>query len=427
MRVTLGKYTGGGAIFGYGMTALSYRAALNGRYVLDAGRKHARAFQGLRRTITPSLEARALTNDILGREHHVTKKLQRKPQVLMASFLLAVAISLAAPTAAAQTSFTTASSNAYGWLVSQMASSGLIVSYQRGHIGYTYDEAVAVMAFAIAGDNARARTILTTLQGLQNADGSWYDAYFTKTLRGQDTNKEVGPNMWVSLAVATYDNLTGDHAFDAMAQKNIAWCLQFQQADGGFNGGIDSSGNVLTWASTEHNEDAYAVLNYFGHTTAAANVKAFLDTVVWNGTDGRFDTGRGDPSVHTDVNAWGVLALGASGTHNYADGLTYNRNCCESMQSNSRTTADGFDFNGDANDVWLEGTGQNAEAFAIAGDSADWNMFVSQVVLDQDTSGGVQYSMEGTDNGYFTMSTANAVSSTGWLIIAANQYNPFQP
>lgn len=357
----------------------------------------------------------------------VTTKPKSKLLVSIASFVLAAAGALSAPTVTAQTTTTTASVQAYSWLVSQMTSGGLVISYQRGHIGYTYDQAVAAIAFSIAGDYSRAKTILSTLQSLQNPDGSWYDAYYTGTLRGQDTNKESGPNLWVSMAVASYDKFTGDHSFDAMAQRNIAWCLQFQQADGGLNGGIASNGSLLTWASTEHNEDAYAALSYFGYTTEAANVKAFLDNVAWNGAEGRFNTGRGDTSVHTDVNAWGVLSLGASGTHDYASGLAYNQSCCQSVQSNARATVFGFDFNGDTDDVWLEGTAQNAEAFAVAGNTSNWNTFVSQVTADQDSSGGVQYSMEGTNNDYFTMSTANAVSSAGWLIMAANQYNPFQP
>ncbi len=357
----------------------------------------------------------------------MVKTVRHKRFVFITSIFLAIAACILGKGASAQTSFTVASGNAYSWLVSQMAPSGLIISYQRGSIGYTYDEAVAVIAFSVQGDYTRARTILTTLQGLQSSTGAWDDAYYTKTLRGQDTNQEVGPNMWVSLAVATYEHFTGDHSFDAMAQKNIAWCLQFQQADGGINGGIASNGSLLTYASTEHNEDSYAVLSYFGDTTAAANVKSFLDNVAWNSTEGRFNTGRGDTSVHTDVNAWGVLALGASGTHDYATGLTYNQNCCESTQSNSRASVNGFDFDGDMNDVWLEGTGQNAEAFAVASDGTNWSKFLSQIILDQDSTGGVQYSMEGTNNGYFTMSTSNCVSSTGWLIIAAAQYNPFQP
>ena len=329
--------------------------------------------------------------------------------------------------ASATTSFSTASTNAYNWLVSQMTSGGLITSYQGGQIGYTYDEAVAVVAFSVKGDYTRAKTILTELQKLQNSSGSWYDSYYVKTLRAQDTNQEVGPNMWVDMAVASYDHFSGDHSFDAMAKKNISWCLQFQQSDGGLNGGISSNGSVLTWASTEHNEDSYAALTFFGYTTAASSVKSFLDNVAWNSTDNRFNTGRGDTSVHTDVNAWGVLALGESGTHNYSLGLTFNQNCCEDTQTNSRATLQGFDFDGDLDDVWLEGTGQNAEAFLVASNSTNWNYFTSEIILDQDSTGGVQYSMKGTNNDYFTMSTANAVSSTGWLIISIGQYNPFQP
>ena len=78
-------------------------------------------------------------------------------------------------------------------------------------------------------------------------------------------------------------------------------------------------------------------------------MKSFLNSVVWSTSENRFDTGRGDTSVHTDVNAWGVLALGASGTYNYVDGLSFNQSCCESTQSNSRATLNGFDFDGDSN------------------------------------------------------------------------------
>ena len=327
----------------------------------------------------------------------------------------------------AQTSFSTASGNAYNWLVSQMASSGLIVSYQKGSIGYTYDESVATIAFCLKGDYAHAKTILSTLQTNQNSSGSWYDGYYTTHIRVADSNQEVGPNMWVDMAVATYEHFTGDMSFDAMARNNINWALQFQQSDGGINGGIASNGTTITWCSTEHNEDAYATLSYFGFTAAATNVKSFLNNVAWNSSQNRFNTGRNDTSIHTDVNSWGVLALGPSGTWPYADGLSFDQSCCQSLQTNSRASLTGIDFDDDTNDVWLEGTGQFAEAWAVDSDSNNWNYYVSQIILDQDSSGGVQYSMQGTNNGYWTMSTANAVSSTGWLIIAIGQYNPFQP
>ena len=341
--------------------------------------------------------------------------------------LLIAVLAFSAP-GFAQTSFSTASTNADKWLASQMASTGAIISYQNGSIGYTYDEAVAVIAFSIRGDYTRAKTILSTMQTLQNSDGSWYDGYYvSKHLSTADSNREVGPNAWIDLAAATYAHLSGDHTFDTMAKNNIQWFLQFQQSDGGINGGLASNGTTITWSSTEHNEDSYAVLTYFGYTTAATNVKSFLDNVVWNTSQNRFNTGRNDTSIHTDVNSWGGMALGPSGTRNYALGLNFNQTCCESTQSNSRATLNGIDFDDDTNDVWLEGTGQFAEAWSVDANGSNWNYFVSQIILDQDSSGGVQYSMNGTNNGYWTMSIANAVSSTGWLVVAIAQYNPFQP
>ena len=322
----------------------------------------------------------------------------------------------------------TASTNAYNWLVSQMNASGLITSYKGGTVGYTYDEAVAVIAFTARGDYARAKTILTTLQSVQAANGSFYNSYVVRTLRGSETIRNVGPNLWVALAVAKYGKTSGDHSFDAMAGKILTWCLQFQQADGGFNGGLAANGTVLTWASTEHNEDAYAAYKYFGNTTVATQVKTFLDALMWDATLGRFYTGRGDTSIHLDVNSWGVLALGATGTHDYAAGLAFNEALMQNTQTNTRCTATGFDFdNNPTNDVWLEGTGQCAAAYTVAGNATNSAYFINQIILDQDSTGGIQYSMKGTNNGYWTMSTANAVASTGWLILAIAQVNPFQP
>ena len=343
------------------------------------------------------------------------------------AFIALTLFSLPQPSFSQTSGFATASNNAHNWLVSQMAKSGLVISYQKGSIGYTYDESVAVIAFCLKGDYTHAQTILATLQKKQNSSGSWYDGYYVARLTTADSNQEVGPNIWVDMAVATYEHLTGDMSFDSMARKNINWALQFQQSDGGINGGIGSNGSILTWCSTEHNEDAYAVLSYFGFTTAATNVKSFLDNVAWNSSQNRFNTGRGDTSVHTDVNSWGVLALGPSGTWPYAESLNFNQACCQNTQTNSRATLTGIDYDDDTNDIWLEGTGQFAEAWLVDSNSTNWNYFVSQIILDQDSSGGVQYSMQGTNNGYWTMSTANCVSSTGWLIISIAQYNPFQP
>src|SRR5206468_2450001 len=69
---------------------------------------------------------------------------------------------------------TMASNNAYNWLKSRLLSTGLVDSYQnQDDICYTYDQAVAAIAFLAKGDNTNARKILDAVKSLQGSDGSW--------------------------------------------------------------------------------------------------------------------------------------------------------------------------------------------------------------------------------------------------------------
>lgn len=236
------------------------------------------------------------------------------------------------------------------------------------------------------------------------------------------------------MAVAKYEKDTGDTVtYRNMALKAIDWSLQFQQADGGINGGLDTADNVITWASTEHNQDAYAVLQHYGYTQEAAAVKSFLDEQVWQDTEGYFWAGRNEPNNPMDTNAWGVQALGTTGTYQYNRGLDYVMNTHRNVQTkrvkSSSITIDGFDFDSDKDDVWFEGQGQMVVSFKMDGRTADANYFLNEIIKIQDFygTGGVPYSLLGTNNGYWTMKSVESVSATGWLIYAIDGYNPFQP
>ena len=326
-----------------------------------------------------------------------------------------------------------ASDNAYLWLKSRMASTGLVDSYQDNKdICYTYDQAVAAMAFTAKGDLGSARNVLDALQGLQHADGSWNSAYSCTRKSPLAGQRYVGSIAWVALAVAHYERRSGDAvSYHNMAERAIDWFLLFRQSDGGINGGLDADGIPLPWASTEHNQDAYAVLAYFSHPVEAAAVKSFLDNVVWDGTDSRWLQGRSDTADPLDVNPLGVCALGAAGAHDYQLALNYalahHRNTQVWRSGRTRTRVDGFDFDSDQNDIWLEGTAQMAEAFRVAGRNTDSDYFLQQIVKIQQSDGGIPYSVKGTFNGDFTMSTKTAVASTGWFILAVEGVNPLRP
>lgn len=281
-----------------------------------------------------------------------------------------------APTPPANTSPAIASTNAHVWLRARMSATGLVDSYQDAQdICYTYDQAVAAIAFQAKGDAASARKVLDGLASLQSTDGSFTTAYFCTSRSVQESQRHVGPVLWVAMAAAYYETRTGDARYHAMGDKAVQWSLRFQQPDGGLNGGLDFNGAALSWASTEHNEDAYSALVSFGQTTSAAKVKDFLDTIAWDSPNQRWFVGRNDPGDPLDVNAWGVSALGATGLPAaYRRGLVH-----------------------------------------------------GATPPRQHSDGGVQYSRNGTNNGYWTMSTAKSVSATGWLILAVEGVNPFQP
>lgn len=355
----------------------------------------------------------------------------RNPRAFL-TLALALALLASAPLAYSA-DVALASSKAHNWLKAQQVSSGLVDSYKdKADTCYTYDQAVATVAFLARGDVTNARRVLDALSALQNADGSWYSAYNCNTGAALSTTRYVGSNAWVVVAIAHYEKRTADNVtYHVMGERAVNWLRLFQQGDGGINGGLDASGVVITWASTEHNQDSYPGLTHFSYPSDAGDVKAFLDNVVWEPGAQRWWQGRNDPADPLDVNPLGVSALGASGTRNYQLSLNYPMAHHRSIQTwakgRTRIPVDGFDFNGDHNDIWLEGSAQMVKAFKLVGRTADANYFLQEMLKVQQSNGGLPYSVKGSFNGDFTMSKAEAVASTGWLIIAIENINPLRP
>ncbi|HMA34199.1 MAG TPA: hypothetical protein VKY74_06920, partial [Chloroflexia bacterium] len=341
-----------------------------------------------------------------------------------------LAASRPAPTYAAFPS--AASTNAYSWLQMQQRPTGLVESFENGgsaaNMAVVYDEAVAAEAFLLMNDVARAKQVLTALRGLQQPDGGWYNIYNCNDLSVIEWHRDVGPAVWVALAVAKYEQQTGDiTSYRQMGSSALSFAYGFQQSDGGINGGFEAETvgvGYHSWGSTEHNIDVYAASLYYpGFAAQAAQVRWFLDNTVWDGVNNRWDGGRADPRDPLDVNAWGVSALGASGVHNYGAALDY----VLTHHRNTQNGIDAFDFDSDRNDIWFEGTGQMIVAFKEVGRTSDASYFFSQLLKGQAANGGVPYSLLGTSNGYWTMSAAHAVSSASWLIFADAGFNPLKP
>ncbi len=210
--------------------------------------------------------------------------------------------------------------------------------YRIEQRSWIYDDAVAIYAYTADGEYGRARDILSQLAQLQQPDGSLsfsYDVY-----RGQiyDLYTRSGALAWVGSAALAYEEKTGDTTYQYFATRiaNYLLGLQVTTANGysagdsrygsvlGGVGSYDSNYNFVpgpvTFASTEHNIDAYFFLRDLGYMSGdqryldAANLmKQSLLTNHWNSAEGRFNQGVGDSSEPLDVGSWGGLFLLAIG------------------------------------------------------------------------------------------------------------------
>ncbi|HVJ19535.1 MAG TPA: hypothetical protein VM686_29145 [Polyangiaceae bacterium] len=267
------------------------------------------------------------------------------------------------------------------------------------------------------------------------------------------------------------------------SMANTADCNSFSTRtfnDGGVQHGQCKSGasyKVEGWAGTEINQEAFILFKKYGERyptetlplgvaggltgTARANLMwstsntGFLAVDVFAPGQARFLTGRNDVTHHTDVNPLGVMTRIGSG-RSFPAGLTDADLLASTVSDHVTTetgtvngvsqTITGCDYEGDdmgtagLDDVWFEGVGQMTLAFYLSGDAMNGDFYRTASEQGQwgggacngaSNCGGIQYSLKGTNNGYWTMTTAPAISPTGFYLMALDAAyhpgNPFNP
>ncbi|WP_018605365.1 hypothetical protein [Uliginosibacterium gangwonense] len=362
--------------------------------------------------------------------------------------LAAVAATSAASSVGAATTaqISTAVTNAYGWLDSQYGL-GCIASFRNDYndnytlvngvyklvtpravdnYGYTYDQALAVMAYlqdTRSGNTsvAKAQAILNKFKSLQKSEGSWATAY---TCTGNSATSgaeaepytDVGPSVWVGLAALAYrTKYPSDTSYDDMIinvaryVSTIQWKTQW-----GGDGGVNFASNRLqSVGSTEHNLDVYALLTGIKNNatlyakanqtltgdysidSARASVTSFLTNTVWNAGELRFNGGRNDSKFPTDMLNWGSAAMGDDYNNAYyslvkwavetspspfeynsgvdfvnsrerANQGTYFNSWWDYFSASAYTNGDLAIVNDKIQDTWYEGTGQMVVALKMA-------------------------------------------------------------
>ena len=349
----------------------------------------------------------------------------------------------------------------------------LVSSYGNDkYMAFTYDQALAVMAFTYVSDYSSAETILTHLQSLiqSNCLTVGYNKYDNKPMHN---HRYVGTNAWVVQAINYYTSKTGDKKYQTMAKTLVDWMLTLQASTGPLKGGLSGgytydyvakTYNKDKWCSTEYNLSAYAAITHFADTFYATNttnwkyytdkandIRKFLETQMWINdatSTHRFIRGIKSDGISPDydpafdVNTWGILALGKTAKNilptgvssDFSIGLKWAYDNC--MTKNEK----GFSFcsyptylNGDI--IWTEGTEGMALAMKKAPISIksgkDSTYFHNQVKAISQTTGthtGIYYTTN-KPTGFNTIDPYypnynTSVAGTTWCIFSELGFNP---
>lgn len=338
-------------------------------------------------------------------------------------------------------------------------------SYTGGYlqrVGFTdsvtYDDALVIDALLARGgsdDLARAKVLGDSLLYVQandpKKDGRIRAAYAPKPLTGPaavtatDTTSDVGNMAWVGQAFAQLYAKTGTRSYLSGAIAIANW-IQAKAADtrgaGGYTGGYDTRNKRITWKSTEHNLDVFALFSMLAAETGdtawtgrAQKARSFTLTM-WDPAKRLFWTGTGTDGVTTnkdfvpeDTQTWSYLALrdpAHAASIDYAIG---------------NLSADDGTFHGtsfssaDRSKVWFEGTAHLALALSLRngpGDAAKANAYTGNIELAQSTApnhdgnGIVAASHDGLNTGdgdkyYASLHTG----ATAWYVLALQKRDPF--
>src|SRR3981081_279922 len=354
---------------------------------------------------------------------------------------------------------------------------GFVRSYEHGQdesalpaglasTAFVYDNALAAIAMVACG-NVRGATIIGNALSLAArhdrtfADGrlrnayrpgpvgegaaalsGWWDA--KQNIWAEDPAQDGTSTCnvaWAALALLTLHQATNQGSFLADAKHLIDWVIANTASEWGLSGGFhgyDPQQVRLTWISTEHNVDIYAAATWLFRLTgeqkyadAASQARQFLQRafnkhyfLLGTKPDGSLaDTGL----LALDVQLWPWMAI-PDAPAQWRSGLSF--------AATHLAVKDGFDFNGDRDGVWVEGTAQASLAYRIAGDPLRSAQLLMALEADRTPSGflnatrgarvstGLSIDPTATEADFFYFRRPH-LGATAWATLTATPRNPF--
>ncbi|MHC1773463.1 MAG: hypothetical protein AB9907_17345 [Flexilinea sp.] len=350
---------------------------------------------------------------------------------------------------------------ALDYLTTRLAEGCPIASYETKNMyiknaAFSYDNALAALAFTAEGQKEKAAEILDAfVTGIKNdryQSDRVRNAYMTgdpTSLPGWWVGKwnedayqvgtNVGNSSFVALALLQYHHRWENEEYLQTAVTIMDWVLNnCQDNSAGFSAGYDGwpeNGVVTTYfyKSTEHNIDAYAVFTQLYSLTGEEKYRSAIESALefihsmYDGS-GYFYIGTTSDGVTPsktnivlDNQVWSALALG--------DNFSPYRNALETALS-MKTSEGGFPFH-KANSnggFWCEGTAFTALAFRKLGIDAEAVSALDALTNVQLDSGGFPAATVAslTTGESWTYSNDPHIAPTAWYIMAVNGFNPYE-
>jgi hypothetical protein len=331
---------------------------------------------------------------------------------------------------------------------------------------FVYDNALAAIALVACGNVAEAEPIANALSHATRNDRSFNDGRIRNAYRAgavregapllpgwwdeqlkiwaEDSAQDgtsTGNVAWAALALLTLHQATQKSRYLADARRLIDWVIAATACGEGFCGGFhgfDPQQVRLTWMSTEHNVDVYAAARWLFRLTgeqkyadAARQARRLLDRafrgdhfLLGTKPDGRL---ADEGVLALDVQLWPWMAV--------PDAPAAWRNGLKFAQAHL-AVGDGFDFNGDRDGLWVEGTAQAALAFLISGDGRERDRLLAGLKTDQTPSGLLYASRTARLTTGLSIDPTTSVpdffyyrrphlGATAWAVLAETGWNPF--
>jgi hypothetical protein len=254
----------------------------------------------------------------------------------------------------------------------------------------------------------------------------------------------TGNMAWSMLALLAFYNSHGGSFYLDAAVRMGEWIethMRDNRGSGGYLGGyhgLEPDQILLQYKSTEHNLDLCAAFQRLFEITGdpkwneRSQCARRFTMSMWNETQGRWHIGTTKDGVTTnthrtlDCQPWTLLALKGL-PKRYQVALNF-------AEANNRLPGTwGFDFDGDQDGIWYEGTAHMATAYMLTGQEEKAGHVLSEILGGRACSGG----MVATNVGVLTTGLENPdgsawlyygyehVGATGWAVIAKARSNPF--